>query len=124
MNRSKCNKCGLINSSSDINCRRCGVDLRSTENAPPKYIPVAQTNDFQSSKASLNPFPFIVAIGIIIFAVVYGYTTYVSNQTKAEEDARNAKDAKIKEEQKRAEYKSKETFYEDFLKKKQEGIYR
>jgi uncharacterized membrane protein (DUF106 family) len=94
MNRSKCNKCGLINSSSDTNCRRCGVNLYSAENASPKYNPVAQTNDFQPSSSSSNPFLYIVVIGVLLFVGIYVYTTYINDQVKEEEDSRRAKEAK------------------------------
>ena len=98
MNRTKCNQCGLVNSSSDLNCRRCGINLRSSENAPPRYSPPLPIENAETK--SSNPFPFIIIIGVLLFAAIYGYSYYINSQLKEEEDARIAEKNRLEFERK------------------------
>ena len=75
MNRIKCKPCGLINSIDDENCRRCGIDLRSAENVPPRYVP-----DYP---APPPPDSASVTFGrILIVALVFGFLGFAAYYVK------------------------------------------
>ena len=72
MNRNKCNRCGLINSVSDENCRRCKTNLRSAENAPPRYpsAPPVADIDVPKKKRSIV---ISLAIGMLTAAIISNF---------------------------------------------------
>ena len=84
MNRNKCNRCGLVNSSADANCRRCGVNLHSAENAPPRVAPlVSPVNESEAPQKSPVSAVGLVVISLILMAAgYYFYTDYMQSLQK------------------------------------------
>jgi uncharacterized protein HemX len=75
MNRIKCKPCGLINLGADENCRRCGINLHSDENAPPRYVP-----DYPSPAV---PDSASVTFGrILIVIIVFGFLGFAAYYVK------------------------------------------
>jgi hypothetical protein len=74
MNRNKCNRCGLINSASDENCRRCKINLCSAENAPPRYAPEPPVADIDSPKKK-GSIVTSFAICMLISSILYYFHT-------------------------------------------------
>jgi hypothetical protein len=71
MNRNKCNRCGLINSASDENCRRCKTNLYSAENAPPRYAPAPLMTEAGSPPQSSFSFAGLIIIFLVLAAAGY-----------------------------------------------------
>lgn len=84
MNRIKCNRCGLINVSSDQKCRRCEVNLHSSENAPPaKPSAMPDLSDLNNSSSM----KFLVILLILVVASVGYYKLfYLPNAEHAESE--------------------------------------
>lgn len=75
MNRNKCNRCGLINSASDENCRRCKTNLYSSENAPPRYAPAPTVQEDAAPARKIGSMVTTIAIALLIPSVFYYFKT-------------------------------------------------
>ena len=99
MNRVKCYKCGLINTGSDENCRRCAVNLHSAENAPPKPAYSAAATRDEPAQRSYLP----LAIIIILIISISGYAYFSlkldidQSEVKDKERVRQESDRKARE---------------------------
>jgi uncharacterized protein HemX len=84
MNRTKCNRCGLVNLGADVNCRRCGVDLHSAENAPPSFTRSAPlvSEPETPPKSPFSAAGLIVISLILMAAGYYFYTDYMQSLQK------------------------------------------
>ena len=84
MNRIKCNRCGLINGASDERCRRCEINLHSSENVPPpRSSAVSDLSDLNDSSSM----KVLIIILVLVIASAGAYKLfYVPYAEEAERE--------------------------------------
>ena len=97
MNRNKRNRCGLLNSGADENCRRCGIDLCSVENVPPRYVPEYPRPEPNPSAVTFGRFLVV----LIVFAAL-GFAAYYAGVIRPEQIAAEKKRAQDEERSRKA----------------------
>ena len=92
MNRGKCLKCGLVNPTGDVICRRCGASLTEEEAEPEQPVgPVA--GGLHSRRGIVRRLSWIVGTTLLILLVAYLSLLLTSNDLQF--DQRHTVDAAI-----------------------------
>jgi len=83
--RQKCANCGLVNTGSDVSCRRCGSPLTGDEAAEPPPVTEVAEEISTKKRGLLNRLTWIAGATIIVLLVLYGSLLMSSNGLESDQ---------------------------------------
>ena len=83
--RQKCANCGLVNTGSDVSCRRCGSPLTGDEAAEPPPVTEVAEEISTKKRGLLHRLTWIAGATIIVLLVLYGSLLISSNGLESDQ---------------------------------------